>query len=178
MLIIIDFNGNCSVNDIYTTKKLINIYIYYILSPWLKNLNTDFTLKNCLFGSVKLTKNADPNKYKYSSYRIGFGSCWKFLFTEWSIRKNIIFGADMSWSAHIDSEFKDILVLGKGPKQGLEDTTLIAEAIYPINFMQPDKRFVLSLHYNGSNSFVFVNARNIHQLNAKDWNKRLCTVFR
>ena len=75
MLIIIDFNGNCSVNDIYTTKKLINIYIYYILSPWLKNLNTDFTLKNCLFGSVKLTKNADPNKYKYSGYRIGFGSC-------------------------------------------------------------------------------------------------------
>ena len=34
-----------------------------------KKLNTDFTLNNCLFGSVKLTKNADPSKYQYSGYR-------------------------------------------------------------------------------------------------------------
>ena len=36
----------------------------------LRNSNTDFTLNNCLFGSVKLTKNADPDKYNYSSYDI------------------------------------------------------------------------------------------------------------
>ena len=30
------------------------------------------------------------------------------------------FGADMSSSAHIDNKKKDILVLGKGPTQGLE----------------------------------------------------------
>ena len=40
----------------------------YTLGPQLRNLNTDFTLGNCLFGSVKLTKNADPDKYKYSHY--------------------------------------------------------------------------------------------------------------
>ena len=50
------------------------MYISYILSPWLRNLNTDFTLKNCLFGFVKLTKNFDPDKYKHSSYGIGFDS--------------------------------------------------------------------------------------------------------
>ena len=73
----------------------------------------------------------------------------------------IIFGADMSLSLHIDNKNKDILILVEGPTQGLDDTTLTAQAIYPINFTQPNKRFVLSLHYNGSNSFF-----------------RLCTVFR
>ena len=40
----------------------------------------------------------------------------------------LIFGADMSSSAHIDNKKKDILVLGKGPTQGLEHT-LTAEKI-------------------------------------------------
>ena len=58
----------------------------------------------------------------------------------------IIFGADVSSSVHIDHKNKDILILGEGPTQVLVDTTLAAEAIYPINFTQPNKRFVLSLH--------------------------------
>ena len=61
----INFNGHCLINNIYIPKKLINIYISYTLNPWLRNLNTDFTLNNSLFGSVKLSKNADPDKYKY-----------------------------------------------------------------------------------------------------------------
>ena len=65
----------------------------------------------------------------------------------------IIFGADRRLSVHIDNKNKDILLLGKGPRPGLDDTTLPAEAKYPINFTQPNKRFVLSLHYNRSNSF-------------------------
>ena len=62
---------------------------------------------------------------------------------------------------------KYILILGEGPAQGLEDTTLTAEAKYPINFTQSGKRFVLSLHYNGSNSFLFVDAIKIHQFKIK-----------
>ena len=58
----------------------------------------------------------------------------------------IIFGADMSSSVHIDNKNSDILILGEGPTQGLDGTTLIAEARNPINFTQPNKRFVLSLH--------------------------------
>ena len=49
-----------------------------------------------------------------------------------------------------------MFILGEGPAQALDGTTLTAEAKYPINFTQPKKRFVLSLHYNGSNSFLFV----------------------
>ena len=51
-------------------KKVINLYISYTLTAWLRNLDTYFPLDNCLFGSVKLTKNSDPDKYMYSSYAI------------------------------------------------------------------------------------------------------------
>ena len=78
----------------------------------------------------------------------------------------IIFGADMSSSVHVDNKGKDILILGEGPTQGLDDTTLTAEAKYPINFTQSGKRFVLSLHYNGSNSFLFVNATKVYKFKA------------
>ena len=70
--------------------------------------------------------------------------------------KNVIIcGADISSYVHIDNKRKDILVIGEGTTQGLDDTTLTAEAIYPINFTQSNKRFVLNLHYNGSISFLF-----------------------
>ena len=74
----------------------------------------------------------------------------------------------MSSSVHIDNKNKDILILGERPTQGLDDTTLTAEAKYSIKFMQPRKRFVLRLHYNGSNSFLFINATNIYQFKEKD----------
>ena len=83
-------------------------------------------------------------------------------------RNVIIFGADKSSSVHVDNKGKDILILGEGPTQVLDNTTLKAEAKYPINFTQPNKRFVLSLHYNGSNSFSFVNATKIYQFKAKN----------
>ena len=60
-----NFNEHCLINNnISISNKVINLYISYILNPLLRNLNTDFTLNNRLFGSVKLTKNADTDKYK------------------------------------------------------------------------------------------------------------------
>ena len=67
----------------------------------------------------------------------------------------------------VNSKGKDMLILGEGPTQGLDDTTLTAEAKYLINFTQSEKRFVLSLHYNGSNSVLFVNAITLHQFKTK-----------
>ena len=57
----------------------------------------------------------------------------------------------MSSSPHIDNKKKDILILGKGPTQGLEHT-LAAEKMYSINFTKENTKFCLSLHYNGANS--------------------------
>ena len=110
---------------------------------------------NCLFGSVKVTKNSDLDKYKYTGYGIGYGSHSEFLFTDGSYGKNfIIFGAHVSSSVHVDNKGKYILILVEGPTQGLDGTTFTAKAKYPISFTQSGKRFVLSLHYNGSNRFV------------------------
>ena len=73
----------------------------------------------------------------------------------------------MSSSIHIDNKKKDILILGEGTAQGLDDITLTAEAEYLINFSKSNRNFCLSLHHNGINTF-FVNATKICQFKAKD----------
>ena len=118
---------------------------------------------------IKVTKNADPDKYIHSGYGIAFDFHSEFSFTDRSIGQNVFsFGADMSSSVHIDHKGKDILILSEGPIPKLDDTTLTAEAVYPINFAQPNKRLISSLHYNGSSSLLFVNATKVYQFKAKD----------
>ena len=73
----------------------------------------------------------------------------------------------MSSSAHVDNKKKDILILGKGPTQGLEHT-LTAEKMYSINFTVTKKKFCLSLHYNGADSYLFVIGKEIVKFKAKD----------
>ena len=73
----------------------------------------------------------------------------------------------MSSSGHIDNKEKDILVLEKGPTQGLEHT-LTAEKMYWINYIVTKRKFCFSLYYNGANSYLFVNGTEIHRFNAKD----------
>ena len=62
---------------------------------------------------------------------------------------------------------KNILVFGIGPTQGLE-LTLTAEKMYSINFTVTNKIICLSLHYNGANSYLFVNGTQIYKFKAKD----------
>ena len=134
--------------------EIVHIYIVYELIASSSNDN-DLTLKNCLFGAVTLTKNADIEKYGYSGYGIGFDRRGSFSFPGCGYGQNVlIFGADMSSSAHFIIK-KDILVLGICPTQGLEHT-LTAEKFYSINFTVPKKKFCLSLHYNGANVCLFV----------------------
>ena len=73
----------------------------------------------------------------------------------------------MSSSSKIDNRKKDILILGKGPTQGLE-RTLSAEKMYSINFTKKNTTFCLSMHYNGANSYLFVNGTEIIKFKAKD----------
>ena len=100
-------------------------------------------------------KNADIDKYGYSGYGIG---CDK---------RSSFSKLDMSSSAHIDNKKKYILILGKGPIQGLEHT-LTAEKMYSINFTVIKKKFCLSLHYNGASSYLFVNGIRIYKFKAKN----------
>ena len=86
------FHGHYLIkNNIFISKRAIHLYISYTVDPQLRNWNRDFALGNCLFGSVKLTKNVNLDKYKYSDkytgYRIGFDCCLEFLFTDGSYGK-------------------------------------------------------------------------------------------
>ena len=74
----------------------------------------------------------------------------------------------MNSSTHIDNKGNDILILGVGPTQGLGEHSLTAEKMYSINFTETKKKFCLSLHYNGANSYLFVNGTEIIKFKAKD----------
>ena len=146
---------------------MVNIYLVFELAASSSH-DKDPTMKNCLFGAVTLSKNADIEKYKYSGYGIGFDRKSSFSFPSGGFGQNVlIFGTYMSTSIHIDNKKKDILVLGRGPTQGLE-STLTAEKMYSINFTVTKKKLCLSIRYNGGNSYLFVNGREIIKFKAKD----------
>ena len=75
----------------------------------------------------------------------------------------------MNSSHHIDNKGKNILILVKGPMQGLVENSLTAEKMYPINFSMEAKKICFSLHYNGANSYLFVNGTEIIKFKAKDF---------
>ena len=74
----------------------------------------------------------------------------------------------MSSSIHIDNKEKYLLILGLGPTQGLGENSLTSEKMYSINFRVTKNKFCLSLHYNGANSYLFVNGTEIYKFKTKD----------
>ena len=78
----LEFKGSSLKQDKspFTPNIVVKLYIVYELNIWSQDLNAEFTLKNCLFGAVKLTKNANPNKHSYSGYGIGFDYVHPFQF--------------------------------------------------------------------------------------------------
>ena len=107
--------------------------------------------------------NNNPDKYCNYECGIRCDSCSLFSLSKFDLGKYvIIFGVDNSSSVYIDSKKKDILVLGKGPTQGLDDTMITAEAEYSINFSRSRGKFCLSLHYNGRSNSLFVNSTKIY----------------
>ena len=76
----------------------------------------------------------------------------------------------MNSSVHVDDKGKDILILGKGPMQGLSEHSLTAKKIYSVNFTDHRKKCCLSLHCYGANSYLFANSTEIIKFKAKDSN--------
>ena len=87
-----------------------------------------------------MTKNPDIGKYKYSGYGIGFDRHESFSFNNGIGRKVMIFAADMCSSIHVEDKGKDILILKKGPMQGLGEHSLTAETIHLANFTERNKK--------------------------------------
>ena len=87
-------------------EDIVNIYIVYEINDYYNDSNYP-TLENCLFGSAKLTKNADIDKYGYFGYGIEFHRKGSYSIGNEIGRNVTIFGVDMSSSTKIDNRKKD-----------------------------------------------------------------------
>ena len=154
----------CPNND-----NIVNIYIVYLIDPISNSRNTDYTVQNA-FGGVKITKNAtDTSKHKYEGYGICFDEGGMFSMGNINNGRNVlIFGVHESSLVHKNNKENNIFIMGDGFVQGINDTTLYPEEIYSQNFTAVNKKFVLSLHYNGDNSYLFVNGKQELKFKAKD----------
>ena len=92
-----------------------------------------------------MTKNADFNKDKHSGYGIKFDRKGKFSVGNGFARICILFGVDMSSSVYVNSDKKDILILGEVPRQVFDDIILTPEKKCLIDFTENNKKFCLSL---------------------------------
>ena len=83
-------------------------------------------------------------------------------------RNVLIFGVYENSVIHSNNKANNIFIMGDGLVQGINDTTLYAEKIYSQNFTVVNKKFVLSSHYNGDDSYLFVNGKRELKFQAKD----------
>ena len=134
---------------------------------------------------MKITKNTDSSKNNYTGNGLCFDQGSEFghtvkqgNFNRTTNAKNVIvFGVDMSSSVHVANRANNIYVMSKDFIQGINDTTIYVEKLFHNNFTEFGVKFVLSLHYNGDNSYLFANSRQELQFKAKDdqiINQNLC----
>ena len=155
----VKFDGSCLIkqNKFTFNNKVLNICIIYDLDSTLNNF--DPNLENCLFGSVKITKSSNINKYVYNVYGLAFYSKNVFKYSDGSFRNNaIIFGVNGS---------ENVLVLGKGIVK-INNKTVNATKTYETNISGTKVKRVLCLHYNKQNSYIFANGNKITDFTAKD----------
>ena len=92
----------------------LDLYIVYELNNWLINSSNNFPLKNCLFGTVKLVRNAIKSKFIHNGREILFAGEDIQSFDKDSARNVVTFGVDNSSSSHTDNQKSNFLVLGAG----------------------------------------------------------------
>ena len=149
-------------NDIIilNNNNVINIYVVYKLDPISSTRNTDYTTQNALLGAMEITKNTDTSKCKYKGYGLCFDEGGMLSMGNINNGRNvIIFDVHENSVIHSNNKTNIIYIMGDGFVQGIADTTLYAEKTYSQNFTQPSKKFVLSLHDNRDDSYLFVNGR-------------------
>ena len=123
----------------------------------------------------KLLKMLIIQKKNYKGYGICFDERSQFCHTiteggfthTTNGRKVLIFGADTNFSIHATNRANNIYLMGEGLTQGINGTTIYAEKKFYRNFTDFGKKFMSSLHYNGDDSYFFVNGRQELKFKAK-----------
>ena len=109
-------------------------------------MSSNNALKNCLFGATIVTKlgdTKDPDKYIYSGYGLGYGIKGPFAHPQGEMTRNIIiFGVDSSNSVHATNKIQNILKLGHGLTQKINNTTIYAEKCIHLILVQKIKHLV------------------------------------
>ena len=155
-------NGDFLKQDKITCNHgpIVNIYVVYRLTPYTKD--SSVTLQNCLFGAVKLTKNADIGKYKYSGYGIGFYSSGSFSHPSEGYGRNvIIFGADLNSSLHANNKTRSILVLGKDFIQGTDGTAIYTEKMYSTNYTADNKIVIIAIYLSMEKKLLILKQKTL-----------------
>ena len=106
---------------------ILNLQVVYELDNWPRNPVNNFTLKNCLFDTVKLIRNADKAKFAYNGQGIAFDGKGTRSFGNDSTRNVVIFGVDNTSSSHADNQKVNFLELGEGSTDGINNSVDIAE---------------------------------------------------
>ena len=150
----------------YNHGSKVSIFIVHKLNS--HTVNTDFALRDCLFGAARIAKDKDVQNYKYSGYRIGFDSTGTYNHSDGDALNTIIFVSDLSKSIHSNNRTENILVLGSGLAQKLNGKRIYAEQETPTNITKVNKKYCLSLHYDGAISRLFVNGVRQIVFTAKD----------
>ena len=127
-----------SFSSLYS-NFILNLYIVYELNTWSCNLANNFTLKIVLFGTVKLVRNSIKSKFTYNGQGTTFDGegLWNFG-NDFAINI-VIFGVDNSSSSTTNNRKNNFLVLGKGPTQGINDSTGVVEknsVLFLVKLMQ------------------------------------------
>ena len=157
-------------SNVIAAKSIVNIYI--VCKLFAKSISSSNALKNCLIGATevkKTNKTADPPKWQYSGHGLAFDRTVQFTHNDGSLARNItICGADLSTSRHSTNKTQNNLLLGHAFIQKINDTIIYAERSYSPNFSIDNKVFCLSLRYNGDNSYLFVNGKDVATFKAKN----------
>ena len=154
-------------NITFNNGKTVNIYNVYEITKN-ESISSSYTvLENCLFDEIGLIKNSTIEKYKFNGYGIGFDGKGNFSRPSGGFgQKLLTFGVDKSSSVHANNKKTSIFVLDELIIQ-IANTKLYAEKMYSLNFTKNNKKFCLSLHYNGANSYLFVNGTEIIKFKAE-----------
>ena len=141
-------------------KTVTNVYLVYKLNIFTKIDNPKYPLKNALFGAIRVDKKKDknPKKWSYRGKGIAMDASKSFSMGSQGLAHNVvIFGVDNSSSKHSVNRGHNFMILGNVNTQLIENVNSIPEKGLAINMTYPGKKFVLSIHYTGANSQLYVN---------------------
>ena len=119
-----------------------------------------------MFGTTILVRNAIKNKFTYNDLGIAFDGEGLWNFDNDFVRNVVIFGVDNSSSSQTENWKNKVSVLDKRPTKSINDRTHVAGKKNSINFSKADTKVCLGLHYNGNESYLYVNKREIYKSKA------------